>query len=294
MYCNIDGKTPLHTLFNEVVGAILQCHGDSIDGEVRDGQGMTLLHFVAWSSKSEPRICRQYVERCSDPTGVWSKDNEGRSILHLAAQRGNAAMVKYILGLVGEPNINCRDQHGRTALSYAAETKRTEVIEMLRACGGNIRDTDCRGRTILHHAARRGNLAAVKKLIALGAADDVWSTDKNGATPIQLAYHQPGATPVIECLQELQSTMLENDVCKSQSRNVLPKFGMERDTQPQLQRPCTSEDQDQGTGGTLRYNLVNLRFPKWDRSRLAKNFILMVFAALLWEWLRLSVRLAPV
>jgi hypothetical protein len=275
-----------------VVGAILQCHGDSIDAEVRDGQGMTLLHFVAWSSKSEPRICRQYVERCSDSTGVWSRDNEGRSILHLAAQRGNAAMVKYILGLPGEPNVNCRDQHGRTALSYAAETKRTEVIEMLRACGGTIRDTDCRGRTILHHAVRRGNLAAVKKLIALGGADDVWSTDKNGATPIQLAY-QSGATRVIEYLQELQSTMLENDVvCKSQSRNVLPKFGMGRDTQPQLQRPCTSEDQ--GTGGTLRYGLVNLLFPKWDRSRLAKNFILMVFAALLWEWLRLSIRLAPV
>jgi ankyrin repeat protein len=292
MYCNVDGKTPLHTLFNEVVGAILQCHGDSIDGEARDGQGMTLLHFVAWSSKSEPRICRQYVERRSDSTGVWSRDNEGRSILHLAAQRGNAAMVKYILELLDEPNINCRDQHGRTALSYAAETKRTEVIEMLRAYGGTIRDIDYRGRTILHHAARRGNLAAVKKLVAHGGADDVWSTDKNGATPIQLAY-QLGATPVIEFLQELQSTMLENDVvCKSQSRNVLPNFGIGPDTQPQLQRPRTSEDQ--GTRGTLQCGLIKFLFPGWDRSRLAKIFILAVFATLLWEWLGLSIRLAPV
>lgn len=55
---------------------------------------------------------------------------------------------------------------------------------------GDIRAIDNRGRTILHSAAMCGNLAAVKRVMELGGANDLWSMDSDGRTPSQLASTQ--------------------------------------------------------------------------------------------------------
>lgn len=289
MYCNVEGKTPLHTLFNPVVETIFQYHGASIDEGASDSQGMTLLHFAAWSSQSSHHIFRRHAERRSDgfTSGIWSKDHSGRTVLHYAAQRGNVAVVEYVLGLGDNVDVNERDCDGRTALSYAAETKRCEVIDLLHRRGSRLRDSDSRGRTPLHHAARRGNLAGVDKLISLGSSGDVWLEDDNGATALRLASNL-GVASVVSRLEEL--------------RNAMPK-----ETLPHLNHKIPQQLEDSAKGSemrarqqeallstarnqklTLEWLCVGVGSLKRVASYFLERLIPIICAVLLWEYIKMT------
>ncbi|KAI9769608.1 MAG: hypothetical protein M1839_003610 [Geoglossum umbratile] len=187
--CNSGLGTALHTFYNDAVHQTLLYHGEIIENDLIDGRGMTLLHFVTWSSKSTVEAVRRLVER-GESADTILRDHEGRSALHFASQRGNTAVVEYLTGLGAHVDVRCRDRHGRTVLHYAVESRRVETISKLAARGADVRAKDDRGTTVLHHAAWRGNLEAAALLIELGAGEDVWCRDRGGMTPADLAAGQ--------------------------------------------------------------------------------------------------------
>lgn len=196
---NISSDTPLHTAFNETVHQLLLYHGDTIENDARNSRGMTLLHFVAQSTKSTVDTVKRLVER-GCPTDAALKDYRGRSALHLAAQRGNTAVISYLVGLGAHVDVRCRDGRGRTALHYAVESRRTEAIKIMVGQGADIRAKDYHGRSILHHAAWRRNLEAAKHVIELGAMEDLLARDNDGKTPLDLAVEEDAAE-VVEFLR---------------------------------------------------------------------------------------------
>lgn len=211
---NIDGGTPLHVFFNETVAAIFKYHGDMVDEDIQDAQGMTILHFLAWSSKTEPEFFERHLARGG--CNLWSKDDEGRSVLHYAAQRGNIALLDYFTGITRDANIGEKDLQGRTALHYAVASKRTKGIESIVDTRSDIREADNKGRTVLHHAAWRGNIAAVERIVACGGIEDIWSMDKSGKTPLLLAS-QRGFTAVVAYLTKLQGESVMSDGAYNQA-----------------------------------------------------------------------------
>lgn len=182
---------------------IILYHRDTIEDEIRDSQGMTLPHFLAWSSKSKPEHLEPYVRK--ERSGFMARDNQGRSILHLAAQRGNTLILEYLFQLQSGIDASHQDDHGRTLLHYAVESRRIETIDMMISRKADIRATDNNGRTVLHHAAMCGNLAAVKRVIELGGEEDLRSTDGDGRTPLQLAFSR-GATGVTKYLDQRKTS----------------------------------------------------------------------------------------
>jgi len=192
---NIDGKTPLHTFFNSVVRKILLHYGDEIDGAIADNQGMTLLHFVAWSSKSSVECFKRCLQHCG-ATALWLSDCDNRSALHLAAQRGNADIVQYILGHSPQVVVTLKDKRGRSIFHYAADSKRTSVIDIVHFHGGSIHALDENGHSALHYAVLRGNLAAAEKLTELGAANNIYLKDREDIA-IAGFTSQPGATTAV-------------------------------------------------------------------------------------------------
>jgi ankyrin repeat protein len=202
--CNAGLETALHTFFNDAVHQMLLYHGETIENEARDSRGMTPLHFVTWSSKSTVDMVRRLVER-GNLTDTMLKDNEGRSVLHFAAQRGNTAVVEYLIGLGPHVDVRCRDRRRRTVLHYAVENKRTEIIAKIIRQGADIHARDFQGRTVLHHAAWRGNLEATKCLLELGAVEDLPSQDVGGRTPLDVAAEQR-AEPVANFLKDFAAS----------------------------------------------------------------------------------------
>jgi len=190
---NIGQETTLHTFFNDALSRVLLSHDHGysiIDPTSQDSRGMTLLHFVAWSSKSTPALIQSLIN-CGGPSAALLRDFSGRSIVHFAAQRGNTALLRHLFPDSDGSGVNLdldeRDCCGKSALHYAIESKRTETIDILVSRGADIRAVDCNGRTPLHHAAARGNLHAVMKVVGIGGREMVEMMDAQGKTPERFA-----------------------------------------------------------------------------------------------------------
>jgi len=184
-----DGKTPLHVFFGPVVGMILLRHRDAVGEELAtcDGAGMTILQYTAWSSKSKPQHLDAYLQR-DQAYSCIARDGAGRSLLHFAAQRGNLELLEYLLGLPISASIEARDAGGQSVLHYAVCSKRTRAIDLLLARGADPHAVDFQGRTMLHCAAKRNNLAAVERALELCGDRGRHALDKDGLTPAELAY----------------------------------------------------------------------------------------------------------
>lgn len=186
---DVDGKTPLHVLFGPVAGTILTRHREAVkeEAETRDASGMTILQYASWSSKSEPQHLNPYLQGCQAYTCI-ARDDTGRTLLHLAAQRGNCALLRYLLSLPTNAGLGARDASGQSVLHYAVYSKRTETIDLLLANGADSRVVDLKGRNLLHCAAKRNNVAAVRRLLEICGDRDIKACDVDKMTPGALAY----------------------------------------------------------------------------------------------------------
>lgn len=169
---NIAGKTPLHTFYSPVIGEILKYDSCYIDLGSRDETGRTVLHYLAWSSittKSSFETHQSSVE-----LNGGKVDNEGRGLLHLAAERGNISVVEYLLNNNPWLDINLRDNKLSTPLHYAVKSKRApETLCLLVQRGASLDARDADGRSVLDAAIKAQNLIAVETLRDLGAEEAV-------------------------------------------------------------------------------------------------------------------------
>jgi len=92
--------------------------------------------------------------------------------------------------------VTLKDKRGRSIFHYAADSKRTSVIDIVHFHGGSIHALDENGHSALHYAVLRGNLAAAEKLTELGAANNIYLKDREDIA-IAGFTSQPGATTAV-------------------------------------------------------------------------------------------------
>lgn len=273
----------MHTYFTPAMASILRYHSDSIDEEVQDAQGMTILHYIVWSSKSDVQVAKKYVETSGGAASLLMKDNKGRRPLHLAAQRGNVALVAYILGLEGVANVDVcdKDDLGLTPIHYAAASKRVQIFDLLKAKGGCVRSKDFRGRAVLHHAISRGHLSTVEKVMELGGDADICAVDENGLSPLDLARSK-GVTEIVKFLEREETSLRDRHVtcvagsrCESTTSERRGSLG----GQPRRQRPSLS-----------RYKAMRVKLLEWDFLKVTVSILFVLFAAHLYQFLEASTR----
>ena len=146
---------------------------------------MTILHFLSWTKQSTPHDFTPYIEEI--PYCMTKRDDEGRLLLHLAAQRGNTELLKFFFKQPPAWNVQACDNNGVSILHYAAESRRVETLDIVLGQGADLRATDRKGRTVLHHAVLRDNVDAVRRVIELGGVCNLWAVDKTGQTPLELS-----------------------------------------------------------------------------------------------------------
>ena len=104
--------------------------------------------------------------------------------------------------LEGGANPNEQDEHGWTALHYAAEDGVPEAVKALIDARADVEATNVDGAVPLHHAAFAGHLDVVNVLLKEGANISV--TNRHGFTPIDFAE---ATGPVAEVLRAAEREM---------------------------------------------------------------------------------------
>jgi ankyrin repeat protein len=213
----------LHYFYNDVVHQLLLYYSDEIDPWLQDRHGMTVLHWVSWSRRSTHQALTCFRPKGGDSSCYSVKDVHGKSMLHYAVQRGNADLIAFFLASPDAATMLMPDFSGKTLLHYSTESSRTETIDAMLKRDTNLDVIDNQGRTILHHAAMRGNLAAAQRLIELGATHQLRCNDHDGHTPADLACRNASAS-VRDYFKSLGYQCHDNGkrgACSSSGTNML-------------------------------------------------------------------------
>lgn len=167
----MEGKTPLHTFFNPIISTILLYHKDEIDEMLFDKDGMTIVQYAGWTSKSETTHLSAYLKE--QPYLTLSSDIKGRNLLHFACERGNTSLLEYLLQSQPALDIARPDSEGCMPIHYAARSRRVAAIDLLMQVGADIKAKSAQGWTVLHEAAARDNVAAIEHVIMLLGASAI-------------------------------------------------------------------------------------------------------------------------
>ena len=105
----------------------------------------------------------------SDPDhdGMVLTEDRGKSLLHIAAERGHVEIISILLA--GINDIDERDDSGATALHYAVRNQCNSALELLLKEGANVNAVDDLGRSAIQDAVEGGFTEGVRLLSFYGA-----------------------------------------------------------------------------------------------------------------------------
>jgi len=105
----------------------------------------------------------------------------GWTILYIAANKGDIAMVNFILEIVPcRAFIETKSTAGATALMIASSRGHYEIVVSLVASGADVNSLDEHGGSVLLRAAEKGHTRITELLLQRGAQVDL--KDKQGCT----------------------------------------------------------------------------------------------------------------
>ena len=192
-----------------------------------DGLGPELLLWAA--SCGQIRIIQLLVDA---GVNVDSKDERGRTSLHLAVERYHPQLVRFLLR--ANASINARTtagyqagikglvHHNMTALHLAVVNGHKDILMMLLEGGAIVDAQDGKKWTALHLAAESGRKDVVRALLHANA--DVHMQDEGGSTPLRWAALN-GHSEVVRSLLEAGA---EVDCKDSEGTDAVELGGGER------------------------------------------------------------------
>jgi ankyrin repeat protein len=174
------GNTPLfYAVHNRRNDLVSYLSNDKSQLNQINNEGKTVLHVAA--ALGDARIIDILVKAGAD---LNATDFKGNTPLHTAVILYNRAAVRELAALGAD--INTINNEGKSAFYLALENNDTEIINMLgdkARPNVNLRAYD--GNTPLHVAVRQQNIGTVRYLLERGA--DRMLTDSSGRTPLDLA-----------------------------------------------------------------------------------------------------------
>ncbi|XP_059511355.1 inversin isoform X2 [Stegostoma tigrinum] len=185
--CNITSydnlfRTPLHwaaLLGHAQIGHLLLERNKS--GTIpSDSQGATPLHYAAQSNFAETvEVFLNHPSVKDDP------DLEGRTAFMWAAGKGSDDVLRTMLRVKSDIDINMADKYGGTALHAAVLSGHVRTVKLLLKYGAQVDAMDVMKHTPLFRACEMGHKEVIHTLIEGGARVDL--LDQDGHSPLHWA-----------------------------------------------------------------------------------------------------------
>ena len=167
---NVGGMTPLHIACDQKKTEMaLQLIKKGASTNIPNAMGNTPLHLVALHGSNSllqkiielPRSVLHNLDLCV-------KNSEGKTLMHIAAEQNNAALVDMLVAIPAL--VNARDEIHRTPLHYACKGGFVALAETLLAHEGFVNARDDEAMTPLLCACQGGHLKLAKLLVKHGAS----------------------------------------------------------------------------------------------------------------------------
>ncbi|XP_036391912.1 receptor-interacting serine/threonine-protein kinase 4-like [Megalops cyprinoides] len=191
---DFEGRTPIHVACQhgqESVVRVLLSRG--ADAHARGKGGWAPVHYAAWQGHLP--IVKLLAKQAGADVDVRTCD--GRTLLHLASQRGQYRVARILIELGADVHLAADDLH--TPLHAAAETGHTSTARLLVKHNAEIQAQTAEGSSALHLAAQHGHLVTVRMLIKEGA--DPRAVDRTLRTACHLAAEEGHCDVIKELLQ---------------------------------------------------------------------------------------------
>lgn len=167
----------------------------------QDNNGNTLLHLAAQHGYSD--LIKWLLDKCAGTISANAQNNFGLSPLHMAVIGCHFKITEKLLSVLDADDVNIRDASGEHVLHKAARNDDGSIFELLLGVNGIVLNaSDDSGRNCFHHAAVNGNIKALQKLFSNGI-DNKKIRDNDGKTCLHLAAQADGPDVI--------SFLLKND-----------------------------------------------------------------------------------
>ncbi|NXG51236.1 INVS protein, partial [Psilopogon haemacephalus] len=185
--CNVTSydnlfRTPLHwaALLGHAQIVHLLLERNKFGTIPSDSQGATPLHYAAQSNFAE--TVEVFLKH---PSVKDDSDLEGRTSFMWAAGKGSDDVIKTMLTLKLDIDINMTDKYAGTALHAAALSGHVSTVELLLEHKAQVDALDVMKHTPLFRACEMGHKEVIQTLIKGGARVDL--VDQDGHSPLHWA-----------------------------------------------------------------------------------------------------------
>lgn len=162
-----------------------------VDPAFVDAEGHTCLHLEVLQDCDAQAIEHIIKSGC----GVNIVDNQGRSALHLAVEKGNAAMVTALISQGAD--IEAFTTDGYSPLMVAGRHGKPEAIAALIEAGARVSLSNDKQQTALHFSVGGGCPRCVQQLLSARAKINYKDTESNTALILAAKLANPDITAML-------------------------------------------------------------------------------------------------
>lgn len=211
-----NGDTPLHlAVIHQQSGVVQQLVHTLLTGQQQhllnaaNHLRQTPLHLAV--SSRQVKVIDLLLRAGADPSLL---DRDGRTAVHLAALSGDTAVLRVVLGQLGEEHahlVNTADYHGLQPLHLSVRRDGERCLRLLVESGAKINAPEHKSGCTALHLAVTANLFKVACTLITELKSDVNSCTFGGNTPLHFAASQGSPTLCSMLIAAGADKTLEND-----------------------------------------------------------------------------------
>jgi len=142
----------------------LAVNGEEVDEEAilnyNKQKGQSILFSLL--EEGNPKVMKKILTKKVSSKFINETNDDQKTILHLACEKGNYQLVDYIL--YRSPNVNAQDTRGWTPLHYAISSGNTKIVKLLKRHKANPSIKNKGGNNAIKFAKKFGTREMVSIL----------------------------------------------------------------------------------------------------------------------------------